>query len=349
MDLDPADGAWPLDRQDYLGSLLDKASMLRRGYAAGLAAADEPLEPRGLLFAGMGFSGISANFIKDACTRVMDTPFTIVKHYQFPNHVRPDWLTIAVSYSGETEETLCQARAARDRGVPLVSLSTGGTMASLPGTHIQLEAGHQPRAATAFSWAAILGFLQGSGMLPDVPIERMAKAVERVDNEAGPRQPVAANPAKQLATALLQKIPQIYATPSLQGVGLHFRGMINETAKKIADVDLVPECNHNDLMGWTQDPHRDAFAVVCLSHAAQRAEMDARLAFMREAYGSWGIPWHDLRQPAIQSWEDHLEAQAGLLQTVDLTAFYMAMLGDHDPSAIPAIQALKARLRSASG
>src|SRR5687768_14177232 len=79
--------SWPLDKQGFLEKIQSKATQIETGFRAGKAGGRPNTRPAGLLFAGMGFSGATADLVKDACTRVMDHPFTIVKHYQFPRHV----------------------------------------------------------------------------------------------------------------------------------------------------------------------------------------------------------------------------------------------------------------------
>src|SRR5687767_2624236 len=83
--------AWPLDTQGFLGRIQQKSEQMENGFRAGKAAGRPETQPAGLLFVGMGFSGATADLVKDSCTRVMDPPFTIVKHYQFPRHVKKEW------------------------------------------------------------------------------------------------------------------------------------------------------------------------------------------------------------------------------------------------------------------
>lgn len=346
MDLDAA--AFPRDRSGFLQALQDKPGLLADGYAAGAAAGRPGLRAAGLLFAGMGFSGVSADLVKDACTRALDMPFTVVKHYQLPHHVRPDWQCLSVSYSGDTEETLSVTRGALARGVPVTAFTTGGALAGLVGADavVPQPPGYQPRAAFAYTWMSILGFLEASGLLSDhVPIDDAIAAVKEVDAGCGPDVPEAENEAKQLARKLWEKIPQIYATPAFYGVGKHFRGMLNENAKKIADVDLIPESNHNDLTGWGDDPNRRHFTCLALSHDNQNPQIRARLDFMEERYTSWGLPWHHHRFAPIESMQEHIVEQARAIQLLDYTSFYVAMLRGVDPSEIREIRALKQHLR----
>lgn len=293
----------------------------------------------------MGGSGIGASFVKDACTRAMDLPFTIVKHYQIPHHVTKDWHVVAVSYSGETEETLQVVRAAQERGVPVTAFTTGGQLAQMVDDVVQLPPGFQPRWAIGASWFAILGWLESSGLLNHaVPLDAAVAAVEEVDATDGPH--VVGSRARALAATLVDKIPQIYATPSMYGVGRFFRAMLNENAKKIAAVEMVPECNHNDFTGWGGDDARAHFAVVALSHADQNPEIQRRLQFMEQRYRSWGLHWWHEEARRIHSFGEHVVEQARMFHFLDYVTFYVAELRGVDPGEIKEILALKEFLRS---
>lgn len=339
------------DPENFLPAIQAKRRLLADGFAAGRSAAVANLSTDGLLVAGMGFSGMCANLLKDAATRAMETPVSIVKHYQFPHHVRKGWHTLAVSYSGETEETLAVTRTALERGVEVTAFSTGGNLARLAARNVAQPPGFQPRAAFGHTWFSILGFLEGSGILRErVPVDEAVAAVADVDARCGPDVPLAENEAKQLARTLWRKIPQIYATPAFYGVGLHFRGMLNENAKKIADVDLVPESNHNDLTGWGGDTeNRRHFTVLALSHGSQNPQLRRRLDYMEERYRSWGVAWTNLTAEAIESFAQHVVAQARMIQFLDYTSVYVAALKGEDPAEIREIKALKEHLKRPAG
>jgi len=324
--------------------LQETARQLAAAHAAGEQAAHRLQRPAGLVFAGMGGSGIGANFVKDACTRAMDLPFTIVKHYQLPHHATPDWHVVAVSYSGETEETLAVTRQAKAKAIPVTAFTTGGTLATLADEVVSLPPGFQPRHAVGASWFSMLGWLEGSGLLnEEVPVQAAVQAVEEVDRQCAG----ADNAARRLATMLVDKIPQIYATPAMYGVGRFFRAMLNENAKKIASVEMVPECNHNDFTGWGGDPDaRRHFAVVMLSHAEQNPEIMKRIAFMRQRYESWGVPWHHQQARPIHSFAEHVVEQARMFHFLDYVSFYVAEMRGVDPGEIKEILALKEYLRS---
>ncbi|MHB8634798.1 MAG: SIS domain-containing protein [Thermoplasmatota archaeon] len=332
----------------FLGAIAAKEGMFRAGYETGRRLAPKGIHPVGLLFCGMGGSGATAALVKDACTRVLDLPFTIVRHYQFPNHVKANWQVLALSYSGETEETLTVTRTALERGCPVTTFTSGGRLSKMGALHIPQPSGYAPRQALAHAWASMLGYLQGTGLLAEpVPAEAAAKAIRDVDASCGPRVPEERNEAKQLARRLVKAIPHIYVTPAFHGAGMFFRSLLNENAKMIANVDMVPECNHNDFTAWGGDPHRSLFTVLMLSHASQNPEIQKRIQFMARRYQAWGVPWHHHLFGPVDSFAEHVVEQAKAIQILDYTSYYAALLRGVDPNAIPEVRGLKAFLRGA--
>ena len=78
---------------------------------------------------GMGGSGIAGNVLQAVGTATLPVPVTVLKHYRTPAFVGPRTLAFALSYSGDTEETVEMARGALAAGATLVAISSGGELA----------------------------------------------------------------------------------------------------------------------------------------------------------------------------------------------------------------------------
>lgn len=63
----------------------------------------------------------------------MAVPVIVNRDYVLPEFVGPDTLVFAVSYSGNTEETLSAYEEARLRGASVVAVTTGGRLGELAG------------------------------------------------------------------------------------------------------------------------------------------------------------------------------------------------------------------------
>ena len=84
----------------------------------------------GVLCLGMGGSASGGDFL--SCLSDADgcLPFVTHRGYDLPAWVSENWLVLATSYSGNTEETLDAVEAAIGLGCAVVGLSSGGALQS---------------------------------------------------------------------------------------------------------------------------------------------------------------------------------------------------------------------------
>ena len=124
---------------DTLGMFAATASMPEQ-IPAGVEAATEiaaasriagPAAITSVLVLGMGGSGLVGDFLAVTAGPFMSLPVVVVKNYEPPSYVDNRTLVFAVSFSGETEETLSAASIAAERGGQMVAVSTGGRLASM--------------------------------------------------------------------------------------------------------------------------------------------------------------------------------------------------------------------------
>ncbi len=82
----------------------------------------------------------------------------------------------------------------------------------------------------------------------------------------GPYSRMANNPAKKLARFLHGKLPVVYAGQDhMESVGLRWKCQINENAKRICLNSVIPEMNHNEVLGYSfHEPLTKGSAVVLL-------------------------------------------------------------------------------------
>ena len=90
---------------------------------------------------GMGGSGIVGDILQAAGTASLPVPLTVLKNFRTPAFVGRRTLAFAVSYSGDTEETLEMARGAHAAGARLITVSRGGALADFALEHDLLHVG----------------------------------------------------------------------------------------------------------------------------------------------------------------------------------------------------------------
>jgi glucose/mannose-6-phosphate isomerase len=56
--------------------------------------------------------------------------------------------------------------------------------------------------------------------------------------------------AMELAKKMYKQTPVIYVANGFEGVAIRFRQQLNENSKMLAWHNIIPEMNHNELLGW---------------------------------------------------------------------------------------------------
>ncbi len=309
-------------------------------------------EPSLLAFGGMGGSAIvgklTASAYADRCPR----PFLVVRGYRWPAWVGRDALAVLSSNSGNTEETLSLAHEAERRGVPAAALSSGGALAELAlarGWPLhRLPAGMPPRAALFHGWVPLTTLLAELGWIEDPVLawREAARLLRDRRRELGVDAPEAANPAKQLARALKGRQIQLCSgAGAMAAVATRWRQQLNENAKVFAHSAVVPEHNHNEIVGWqVAGPATRAISLLVLRDGEDPAEVSARLDLVAEVAARQGAAVHQVRSQG----ESRLARLASLVQFGDSLSLYMALLGGVDPTDIASIDEFKRRLAERS-
>ena len=309
--------------------------------------------PERLAVGGMGGSAIAADLTRGLYEDRLPRPLEVVRAYRWPAWVSGGSLALLSAYSGETEETLALYDEAARRGVPRLALSTGGTLGARcarDGVFVQpLPPGSPPRAALFASWVALTHLVHALGWAPD-PAPGWREAVGRLreqDARIGPAVPEADNPAKRLARALDGRQVYVYAGAGpLEAVALRWRQQLHENAKLLAHSAVVPELDHNEIVGWERPGalHR-GMSVLALHDPEDAPEIRTRLTLTAEYARRQGA--------AVHAWEaapgPRLARLAALVQFGDYLSLYLALLGGADPTAIPSIDEFKQRLSGRKG
>ncbi len=120
---------------------------------------------------GMGGSGIAGDVLAAVANATLPVPVVVLKQIRTPRFVGPRTLAFAVSYSGDTDETLQMAAGALDAGARLVAVSRGGGLEALArergAVHVACPPGYLPRAAVGALLTPLFVVLERVGLLPD--------------------------------------------------------------------------------------------------------------------------------------------------------------------------------------
>jgi glucose/mannose-6-phosphate isomerase len=225
---------------------------LREAVEIGKAATiNKPLNPiRNILVTGLGGSGMGANVVIDLLSDTLRVPMAVNKDYHLPNYVNKNTLLIASSYSGNTEETVMALQQGIERGAKIVCVTSGGKMAKMAKDNgldlIMLPAGRPPRGCLGYSMVQQLFILHKLGFMGKNLLSDLEKAADMLDKETDALKSTAQKYAKQWH----DKLPILYAPEGYGSVAIRWRQQINENGKMLCWHHVIPEMNHNELVGW---------------------------------------------------------------------------------------------------
>lgn len=215
-----------------------------------------------VVLTGLGGSGIGGSIVQNFVFDKLSVPFTVNKDYFLPAFVGKDSLVIVSSYSGNTEETLQAMNQALKAKATVVCITSGGKVAEIAKKKkldcILLPSGMPPRSCLGYSMTQVLFVLEGLGLLK----YNVAKDLEGCIKMLKADSKKIETKAKALTKKLYGKIPVIYSAPEYEGVAVRFRQQINENSKMLCWHHVVPEMNHNELVGWRDK--NDELSVVFL-------------------------------------------------------------------------------------
>ncbi len=254
-------------------------------------------------------------------------------------------LVLAVSHSGDTEETLDALDAALAMELPVAGVATGGRVSELLSGRMPLVAvppGPQPRAAMGYLTGAMLRVLESAGIVPEQsgPLHEAADVVERIlGGGDGPGFAL----ADDLAETLDGRVTVIYGGAGVGSVAAgRWKAQINENAKAPAYVGELPELDHNEVVGWEAFPGlgRDRLRVVWLHDAEDHPRIAARARITAELIdGLVGIAG------SVSSAGTGVLARVFSLTIVgDLVSEALAQRAGVDPMPVDIITELKNRL-----
>ncbi|MFC1557702.1 SIS domain-containing protein, partial [candidate division KSB1 bacterium] len=208
---------------------------------------------------------------------------------------------------------------------------------------ISLPSGYQPRAAVGFSLIPLIRLLAHFRLLPDKTDEILETItlIETLNKDYQPAHSKNSGPF-QLAQKILGKLPVIYSGPApIDALGERFRGQLAENAKVLSHSNILPEMNHNEIMGWDKDftLTKNAF-VVFLRDTHEHERIDRRIRITQEVIERHAAGYDEI-------WSNGTSALArmmSLLYFCDYASFYLALLNKKDPTVIENINFLKENL-----
>ena len=300
----------------------------------------------GLVVAGMGGSAIGGDLLRALSINHSSLPIATVRSYQLPAWVDASTAVIVSSYSGNTEETLSAMDEALAREAQVLAITTGGKMAEKAEAHgldmVWMPSGLQPRAALPYSLSALLTVCERLNVV-SIRAEdwQEAAAITKAQADRLKDPSDSDNPAMEIARTLQGRFPVIYSSEQLEPANVRWRNQIHENAKTLAVGNMLPEMNHNEIMGWARfGSELNHLAVIALRDVEDHPQTQRRLDVTRSLLEPHAYRWHEIRSEG----QSRLARILSLMYMSDWVSLYLAILNEVDPSPVGLIAKLKAAL-----
>jgi len=341
-----------LDSEDVLGAVERFADQCREGWEIGSATAGLP-DGSGLdsiVVLGMGGSGVSGDVVQAVLEPRLPVPLRVIKSYgPLPEWIGRNTLVFAVSYSGTTEETVAALDEAIERGARVVTISSGGALAETARSHgfahVQIPPGLQPRASLGYLTMPILAVLVQIGIAPEMQddVDEAVEVLGDLASRCHRKRAQDENPAKDLASRIAGRVPIIYGGYGIGAVAAYrFKCDVNEYSKQPAFWHLLPEMDHNEIVGWnvSEALTKEHFVLVLLRDAGDHERIRLRFDLTRDLIGSHAREVIELASEGIAP----LARILSLVLITQLAAIYAGLANGVDPGPVESIAKLKSQL-----
>lgn len=303
---------------------------------------------RNVLVLGVGDSGAAGDLLAVTAGPFMPVPVVVVKNYLPPSYVDGNTLVFAISYSGDTTETLEAATAAADQGGRVVAVTSGGALvdkahewdapvARLDPTLLS------PRAAFASMAVTPLIVLEDLGLFPGATqwVIHAVEQLRRRRNELVTTQ----SSAIDIATRIGSTAPLIQGGGGIGAVAAdRWRTQINVSAKHPAFSSALPNLGHNEIEAWGRRAAQthELLSIVQLRHEHEHPLVGRGFDAVNEMIGDAVAD-----SISVDAAGDGPVAQMlDLMMIGDAVALELAAAAGVDPGPAPAIDELEGRLRS---
>lgn len=291
-----------------------------------------------ILISGLGGSGIGGNIAAEIAMLETKIPIQVSKSYFIPGYVNQNTLVIISSYSGNTEETYNALQLAHKQGAQIICISSGGKITDFANQHgytvVAIPGGMPPRSCLGYSLVQQLNILHHLGCFTTSLLGQVNDAANNlIKNRESIQQK-----ARHIAAYLYGKTPVIYATTFKEGIAIRWRQQINENAKMLCWHHVVPEMNHNELVGW-KTPN-DKLAVLFLRTNDDYVRNNTRIEINKEIIQKYTPHILDVYAEGITV----VERALFLIHLGDWVSYYLSELNEVDAVEVNVINHLKSEL-----
>ena len=293
---------------------------------------------RNIVICGMGGSGIGGRIVAQWIQNYCSIPVLTVQDYSLPAFVNQNSLVIGSSYSGNTEETLFALEDAKTKGAAIIGICSGGALAEFCKSnnyqYVLVPGGNPPRTALAFSLVQLSNIFLQFGYAHPAILNEISNGKKLIDSDLEYIKMEAMRVAKQLQ----KRTVAVYAGSEYEGITIRAKQQLNENSKELCWQHVIPEMNHNELVGWGGGDNRYACLFIQTGDLSVRNQKRFEISVERTKSKT------DRVEIISAKGTSPVEKSIYLIHLIDWISLYLSDLKNGDPIEIEIIDYLKAEL-----
>ncbi|MFQ6608142.1 MAG: bifunctional phosphoglucose/phosphomannose isomerase [Fidelibacterota bacterium] len=335
-----------LDPDNMFGYIFDFPEQLESAMKVGqyIKLKGDVTEVRNVIIAGMGGSAIAGDVAAAIIGSKCRIPIVVIRNYSLPEWVNASSMVICLSYSGNTEETLSCLHDAFERGATTLGITTGGQLAAeleeQDSDVVIIPDRLPPRAALGYLVVPLLSILKKYGVLNLGNEKTLTSTIDLLKTERNIlSQGNSDGHAWVLANAIHTSVPVIYGEArTTAAVALRWRGQLEENAKMVAFHNVLPEMNHNEIVGYHNNPNLlDQLGIIWLSDSSDHERNQKRRELTKSIIGNKCLYQIEVKGKG----NSYMERLFYLIHLGDWVSYWCAILHKTNPTPVDNIVQLK--------
>ena len=351
VNLDSLDEIKKIDTGNVLGSVQELPSQVQDAFteASKVEVPDYYADVKNIIMCGMGGSGLGARVIQSVYGESLAYPLFRVNDYNLPGYTDIHSLVMCSSYSGETEETIENAKQAIERHAKWMAIGTGNTLIDMAKSeevpyyliNPKFNPSNQPRMAIGYSVIGQLVLASKAGLfaLNEEDIQKIIGSMNEIIKKEAVG--VVNNQSKDLARKLLGKTILFVSAEHLIGATHVVNNQQNENAKNLTFDFAIPEINHHLLEGL-KHPQANSENVFILFFESDiyPERIKQRFEITKEVVSENNIEFSTFKAVSGGKLSEAFE----IIQFGAYVNFYLSMLYEQNPAPLPWVDFFKNRL-----
>ena len=294
-----------------------------------------------IVFVGMGGSGALGDIFSSILSKT-NMHIRVVKGYNLPKTVNQNTLVVAISISGNTNETNTVLETASKLNCKLIAFSSGGKMEKYcQSNNIEfrkIKKFHSPRASFPSFLFSILNILSPIIPIPEKDIQDALNKMQDIKKLISIKNNSDSNVAMSLAK-WISDVPLIYYPWGLECVAIRFKSSLQENSKTHVIIEDIVESCHNGVVAWEK---KSSVKPIMIRGSDDHFRTIEKYQILSKYFDEKKIDYKEV----FSGNGNILTKIISLIYILDYVTIYKSILEGIDPTPVKTIEYIKNKINS---